>query len=367
LTPAIAPAAIAAKIQSIATCDPPAKTGTLPTEGPIATTPPSGLSQGFTPAQIAHAYNSDTLTSAGSDGTGATVAVVVGGSAGVNDVQSFWQSFGITHTDPTVVQTMEPPIEHISETTIDVQWSGAMSPNATQIAYTGPDALDTSLVFTFNEAVGLNVANVINDSFSHREDSEALEVQLAYNSAAEEAAALGITVVASCGDEGKPDVPGASPYVTCVGGTSLTADSSGNVTSETAWSTSGSGPTSFQLPVWEKGVVTTGSARMAADVSLNGGEPYWWYFTGSWTLAEGTSYSSPITAGILTNVVSARFKAGKPAIGYLNPVLYTDTGTQKAFRDITTGGTASYQAAVGWDPPTGWGVTNGAALAAALP
>jgi kumamolisin len=367
VTPALAPAAIASKIQSIATCDPPAKTGTLPTQGPVATTPPAGLSQGFTPAQISHAYNSDTLTSAGSDGTGATVAVIVGGAAGVTDVQSFWQSFGITRADATVVQTMEPPIEHISETTIDVQWSGAMSPNSTLIAYTGPDALDTSLVYTFNEAVGLNVANVINDSFSHREDSEALEVQKAYNSAAEEAAALGITIVGSCGDEGKPDVPGASPYVTCVGGTSLSADSSGNVTSEVAWSTSGSGATSFQLPAWQKGVVTTGSVRMAADVSLNGGEPYWWYFTGSWTLAEGTSYSSPITAGILTNVVSARFKAGKPSIGYLNPVLYTDTATQKAFRDITSGGTASFQAAAGWDPPTGWGVINGAALAAALP
>jgi kumamolisin len=106
---------------------------------------------------------------------------------------------------------------------------------------------------------------------------------------------------------------------------------------------------------------------MAADVAANAGEPYWWFFIGQWTLAEGTSYASPVMAGILGDVTSARLAAGKPSTGYLNSILYTNAATQASFRDITTGGTSSYQAGPGWDPPTGWGAPNAAALAAALP
>jgi kumamolisin len=106
---------------------------------------------------------------------------------------------------------------------------------------------------------------------------------------------------------------------------------------------------------------------MACDVAANGGEPYWWFFVGQWTLAEGTSFSSPVVAGILADVTAARITAGKPAPGYLNSILYTNTAAQQAFRDITSGGTSNYQAGPGWDPPTGWGAPNASSLATALP
>lgn len=61
----------------------------------------------------------------------------------------------------------------------------------------------------------------------------------------------------------------------------------------------------------------------------------------------------------------ARTKAGKPAMGYLNPFLYQNAA---AFRDVTIGTNAigrgtgplpyGFPCAPGWDPATGLGTPN---------
>jgi kumamolisin len=306
------------------------------------------------------------LASSGSTGTGVTIGIISGGAYGAVDVQSFWQSFGISRADPVAEVTMEPPLERLSETTVDVEWSAAMAPGATVIVYEAPDARDTSLLFTIHEAVARAEAQILSDSFSAREDSEAAAVREVYDHAGIEAAALGITLVASSGDEAMTDVPSASPFVTAVGGTALSFDDAGADYAEVAWSLSGSGPTTFDVPVWQSTVVS-GAHRMTADLAINAGPAYWWYFLGSWGQAYGTSFSSPLFAGIMADVQSARNVAGKPAVGYLNPILYTVPAVQAAFRDITVGSTAHFEAGAGWDPPTGWGAVRAEALAAALP
>ena len=92
----------------------------------------------------------------------------------------------------------------------------------------------------------------------------------------------------------------------------------------------------------------------------------------------GTSAASPTVAAIIGLLNDARFRAGKPSLGFLNPLLYSLGNT--AITDITGGaaigcdgtnlqeGTpveggsiipwATWNATSGWDPVTGWGVPD---------
>merc|ERR1711879_311673 len=76
----------------------------------------------------------------------------------------------------------------------------------------------------------------------------------------------------------------------------------------------------------------------------------------------GTSASTPMFAGLVSLLNEARIKAGKPAMGYLNPWLYKNADM---FTDVTLGDNAygrgpfrtpyGFNATKGWDPVTGLG------------
>merc|ERR1712113_81354 len=92
----------------------------------------------------------------------------------------------------------------------------------------------------------------------------------------------------------------------------------------------------------------------------------------------GTSASAPTFAGLVSLLNEARLKAGKPAMGYLNPWLYQHPDV---FTDITVGtnsigrggeslGKYGWACTKGWDPVTGLGTPVfskmlGAAMASA--
>ncbi|KAJ5175794.1 Tripeptidyl-peptidase sed1 [Penicillium canariense] len=82
------------------------------------------------------------------------------------------------------------------------------------------------------------------------------------------------------------------------------------------------------------------------------------------TAIGGTSASAPVFAAILTRINEERLAAGKPTVGFVNPVLYAHP---EAFFDVTQGnnagcGTNGFSAAEGWDPVTGMGTPNYPAL-----
>ena len=84
----------------------------------------------------------------------------------------------------------------------------------------------------------------------------------------------GIAIAAATGDGGPGAVefPASSPYVTAVGGTTLTTDSSARGYSETVWSQSANGCSSmFALPAWQRG--TSCSTRSVPDVSFVADDP----------------------------------------------------------------------------------------------
>ena len=88
----------------------------------------------------------------------------------------------------------------------------------------------------------------------------------------------------------------------------------------------------------------------------------------------GTSCASPTFAGVVALLNDVRLQAGKPSLGFLNPLLYANAA---ALNDVTTGSTSGcgfsgggWPATAGWDAVTGLGTPNFAALSkivAALP
>lgn len=376
LGPLTVPVFVADRTYGIITADLPASTNDLPGEaGAIVNSPPANIQSARTIAQIAHAYDLDDLYAQGYNGAGVKLGVVVGATFKFKDLQSFWQSLGVNRADPQVVVTMEPVATRYLETTIDTEWSGAMAPAADLIVYEGPDSRNTSMVYTFNEAIGLGVADVLTDSFAHREDSEPPPVRAQYGYSSMMAAALGITVCAATGDSGQTDTPSSSPYVTGVGGTELSLDGAGNVIGETAWPGSGSGPTvgsTFPIPWWQVGIVLGSNGKRAvADVAVNAspGSPFWVYYLADWKgNYGGTSFASPVFAGMIAVVNSYRAANGLPRVGFLNSILYQDAIVQSTFRDVVSGTTTQgYSAGPGWDYPTGWGAPSATGLATTLP
>jgi subtilase family serine protease len=236
--------------------------------------------------------------------------------------------------------------------------------------------------------------------------------------------------------------PASSPYVTGIGGTEITAanDVSTNSTywiaqstsdvissakiyiPEVAWndnstqnglSASGGGASAlFSKPSWQKGVagIPSDGKRDVPDVALysSPGLPGYLYCTSdrsSWnttppaqqascnsgfrdsstndlTIAGGTSFSTPIFAGIVALMnQKAGYVSGQ---GLINPALYTLAGSSStystAFHDVTSGnnnctagatfcGTTStgFSAGTGYDQVTGLGSVDADKLAGAWP
>ncbi|KZP04478.1 subtilisin-like protein, partial [Athelia psychrophila] len=78
----------------------------------------------------------------------------------------------------------------------------------------------------------------------------------------------------------------------------------------------------------------------------------------------GTSCATPIFASTIALLNDQLICAGKSPMGFLNPFLYANP---KALHDITSGtnpgcNTNGFSAGTGWDPVTGLGSPNFAAL-----
>ena len=233
-------------------------------------------------------------------------------------------------------------------------WCRAVCPNCHIILVETNSASNADLFAGVDEAASLGV-NVLSLSWGGPEDSGwAAESQSDFDRP-------GIAIVASTGDEGYGvEEPASSQYVTAVGGTTLTRDSStSRGWTETAWAGTGSGCSAYiPKPAWQ---TDSGCAnRSLADVSANadpqtGVAVYNTYTDGGWITEGGTSEAAPIIAGVyaLGGHTSSFTPGSSP---YAHP---------GAFNDIKSGnnGTCapSYlcTAGPGWDGPTGLGTPKG--------
>ncbi len=109
----------------------------------------------------------------------------------------------------------------------------------------------------------------------------------------------GIAITASSGDRGYASYPGTSPYVTAVGGTSLSHGSSG--WSEAGWKYTGHGCSRHEpLPAFQSTLSAVCRTRAAVDLSAvadpTTGVATYSTAGGGWVVAGGTSVGAPLVA-----------------------------------------------------------------------
>jgi tripeptidyl-peptidase-1 len=245
--------------------------------------------------------------------------------------------------------------------------------------------------------------HVITVSYGDDEKSIAPEYAARINAELAKLGARGASVLVASGDKGVagdgtdttpctaflPTFPASSPYVTAVGGATFPKDKASPVPytqqDEIAWPDSGGGfSNAFGTPAWQATAVQTyqklaakqlppaslwnASSRGYPDVAAQAKK--FAVVVNGLTVegVSGTSAAAPTFAGVVSLLVAARVKAGKPALGFLNPFLYQQAD---AFGDITAGfnpgcGTAGFAALEGWDPLTGLGTPDFPKLLAAV-
>jgi len=182
------------------------------------------------------------------------------------------------------------------------------------------------------------------------------------------------------GDVGDIPTPSDDPYVTCVGGTTLTTSSAGGPwASEVVWQGSSGGGYSTVYPIqaWQQGVnminnMGSSTMRNFPDVALPADNIFVVAKNGQLTTFYGTSAATPLWAAFTALVNQQAAATGKPAVGFLNPALYAisqSSSYQSDFHDITTGNNengvvcfSEFLAVPGYDLCTGLGTPAGSNL-----
>jgi hypothetical protein len=214
-------------------------------------------------------------------------------------------------------------------------------------------------------------------------------------------AAQGQTFFAASGDSDafitstSTNFPADDPYLTSVGGTTLTTTGPlGPWVSETVWNwgvemggsedgigSSGGISTSYPIPTWQQSVnmaAIGGSTTMrnVPDVALTADNVYVIANSGTeFPGTGGTSCASPLWAALTALVNEQAASNGLGPVGFINPAVYiigTEQDYTADFQDITTGNNEwigspnQFSAVAGYDLCTGWGTPTGSNLVNAL-
>ncbi|MFB7503898.1 hypothetical protein [Streptomyces broussonetiae] len=334
------------------------------------TVAPHTTPSGYGPADLQSAYNLPSATA----GSGRTVAIVdaMDDPSAESDLAAYRSQYNLP-----ACTTANGCFHKVNQTggtsypTADAGWAGEISLDLDMVSAVCPQChitlVEASSTSTSdigkaeNEAVALG-AKYVSNSFGGTEDPSETTADVQYFNHP------GVAITVSSGDGGYGvEYPASSPYVTAVGGTSLSRTSSTRGWSESVWSTSstegtGSGCSADEAkPTWQ---TDTGcSHRTVADVSAvadpaTGVAVYDTYGASGWDVYGGTSASAPIIAGTYA-------LAGTPvANSYPSSYPY---GHTSALNDVTTGSDGSCStsyfctARTGYDGPTGLGTPNGTA------
>jgi hypothetical protein len=153
------------------------------------------------PADFAKIYN----IPASLDGTGGNIAIIGFSTIDVNDAHSFRAMFGLPVNDPIIVNNGPDPgfNGEEGEADLDTQWSGAVAPKAT-IHYVLSESTQTSdpIFMGAEYVIDNNSDDVMSLSFGACEPQLNAATNQFINQMWEQAAAQGITVTVSAGDNG---------------------------------------------------------------------------------------------------------------------------------------------------------------------
>ncbi len=362
---------------------------------PAASTGPTGMQ----PDQVRHAYGFDQISFLASGynqnaGKGQTIAIVDAydntkfvnsTDPGFNssDLHQFDVAFGLpdppsfTKVSQTGTSSL-PGTDPASltgndwelETALDVEWAHAIAPQANIVLVEANSNNTADLFQAVSTAANTPGVSVISMSWGGGESSGETSSDSTF-------LAPGVTFIASSGDTGAPiSYPAASPNVLSVGGTTLNLNGDNTIASETGWSGSGGGISSYEArPAYQPSTYSNGSStgtsqtRMGPDVAYdadpNTGFPVYDTYNNSsatpWSQVGGTSDAAPQWAGLTAIANQGRAAAGKPALNsdstnHAANLLYGLSASD--YHDITSGtstGNPNYTAGSGYDLVTGRG------------
>jgi len=402
---------------------------------PCAAAQRAALNQSaYTMDQIASAYGFSGLYQAGDGAGGVTVAVYELEPDNPSDIAAYQACYG-THASISSV-----PVDGgagrgpgSGEAALDIETLIGLAPNARVLVYQGPNsnsgAPGSGPYDTFSAIINQDRAQVITVSWGECEQAQGVASADAEDTLFEQAAVQGQSIVAASGDNGSEDCgtnggapqtqlavddPASQPWVTGVGGTTLTAI--GPRPTEKVWNSAASpagdqfqpgasgGGRSSLWPMPANQLDASPALNLDPANSLGGGcghaggfcrqvpdvaadaDPatgYLIYWNGSaslpglpagWQGIGGTSAGAPVWAALIALADASRACHGA-GIGFANPALYRAAGTAYAndFNDVIAGendftgtGGGQFVAGPGYDMASGLGTPNAAALAADL-
>jgi subtilase family serine protease len=327
-------------------------------------TPNASSPGGYNPADLQSAYK---LSSSG--GSGQTVAIVdaYDDPNAEADIGVYRSQFGIAACTTAngcfkkVNQTGGTSYPRSNggwaqEISLDLDMVSAICPNCHIMLVEASSNSNANLATAVNYAASVSGVVAISNSYGGAESSGETSTDSSYNHP-------GIAITASSGDGGYGvEYPAASPYVTAVGGTSLSRASNTRGWTETVWSGAGSGCSKYEAkPSWQHdtGCSNRTVADVSADADPNTGvsvyDSFSYHGASGWLVFGGTSVASPIIASVYAD-------AGNT--GSINYGSYPYSHTSSLF-DVTSGsngscgGTYLCTGEVGYDGPTGLGTPNG--------
>ena len=358
-----------------------------------------GVNGSLAPADLRTHYN----VPSNLDGTGQIIVII--DPPGTGNAQADLNTFSRYYNLP-VCNGNNPCFQHIDlssgavpsansdagrEIELDTQMAHGMAPKATIVLLTAASAsfADLNAAMTY---AATNIPNATVVSMSIGGQASASTQQAQDLKLATYQAAGGPVFFASSGDSGylaTAQYPAASPYVTSVGGTRITAVPWVSSASEVAWQYSSGGPSVYAtMPAWQSALLigsaisANGGMRATPDVAAVADPQYsavGTYYKNAWSMAGGTSVAAPVWAGIgalfgqyLQNKNQSLASLTSTTPGGFNGLLYqakTTSGATAGFYDVTSGSNnltssacAICDAVSGFDDVTGWGAPNVTAL-----
>ncbi|MDB5183789.1 MAG: peptidase [Candidatus Saccharibacteria bacterium] len=356
---------------------------------PLAT---ASFANGYKPADLASAYKLPALPTGAFASNGQTVAIVdaYNNPNTASDVLAYRKQFNLpicstANPTPSVADqtscfftklnqkgaALPLPASNTSwgqEIDLDLDMVSASCPSCKILLVESNSSSFADLGSAVNAAAAAG-ANAISNSYGGSESSSETAAAMAapYNHP-------GIAVTVSTGDSGYGvEFPASSPYVTAVGGTSLTAASNTRGWTEAAWNGAGSGCSTYVAKLtWQKQIGTC-SKRMVADVSAvanpNTGvavyDSYGSTGGANWLVFGGTSVASPIVAGVYAlagnaGATSKSLKYGEYPYAHLGGLYDVSSGSNgNCTSFFSRSNLALCTSAAGYDGPTGLGSPNG--------
>jgi len=351
----------------------------------------SGPGGGLSPADIAAAYG----LGAGATGAGQSIALFELDGYTPGDVSAYESYFGLPQVSIQNVLldgAAGTAGGGADEVTLDIEMALALAPGISRVLVYETSNTDASVLDCYNRIATDDAAQQVSTSWGAPENGTAAATLNSENRIFKQMAAQGQSIVSASGDNGayddastvSVDDPASQPYVTGIGGTTLTTRYAGGpYSAESAWadptdtsaspygSGGGGGVSAYWgvpdgtgvagYPSYQKNLRPAQSGRAVPDVSLDADPQrsgYAIYFGGGWVVYGGTSCAAPVWAGITALVNAQRAAQGVGPIGFLNPPIYQLAQGARAgadFHDTTTGDNLYYSAAAGFDDATGWG------------